>query len=278
MTNRYSDSNAVLNLLSFLGNYNAPFIQRDINVPIKDDDEYNAVMQRVYSALTENGYIAWITEDYRDIFSSYKNASDIEMGLLPYCGASDSSEIINMYLSGRIYDEEVRSRYRGLLPQDIDSCIDVVRALDYSLKHLDKEFGTYNGLVYRRGYMKPENGQYYSTTKNPALIQWKNVHSDDFDPEEGFSVIRIKNGAHQIYKFQEKMGDTFADSEEEVLVSRKAQLDIVKNKDLDEELKLGREELAKYLFIGADKIMSGEVNAPYTREQLLSFIDVYDEI
>lgn len=276
LTNSYSNSNAILNSLSFLGNYNVPFIQKDINVPIRDDEEYDEVMQRVYSALTENGNIMWIPKDYRSVISAYKDASDIEMGLVTYCGACDCSEIINMYLSGRLNDEEIRKAYRGLLPQDMDSCVDVVRALDYSLKHLDEEFGTYNGIVYRRGYMKPGNGQFYSTSKNPALVQYKNMDSKRFNPSEGYSVIRVKD-AHKIYKFQEKMCDEFANTEEEVLIGRDADANLVTN-DLDDELSAAREELAKHLFIGADEIMNGVRNTPYTRDQLLSFIDVYDAI
>lgn len=76
------------------------------------------------------------------------------------------------------------------------------------------------------------------------------------------------------------MGSDFAAGEEEVLASRNAKFKKVAPEDMDEELLKGREQFASNLFVGAEDIISGkiETETPYTREQLLDMIDVYDQI
>ena len=277
--NNYSDGRFMLNSLRFLGDINRPLIKKSIDIPIKDDEEFNEVMNRVYSAKTLGGNELWIPEDYKNVFITYRNASDIEMGLIPYCGESDNSYLINVYLSGRLEDSDIKRIQGHHFPQNIDSCVDVVRALDYSLKNLDKEFGKYEGIVYRKGYMDEGNGQFYSTTKDASVIQDKCKDWTMFDSTEKYSVIRLKNG-HKIYDFQEKMGSVFAEKEAEVLTSRNAKYRKLQPEELDEELLNAKEELARNLFYGADMIVSGEWNPPmfYNKEQLLSLVDVYDEI
>lgn len=166
-----SDSRGILDSLHFLGNVNKTAVQKSIDIPIKDDEEFNEVMERVYSAKTLGGNVLWIEKDYREQWETYKNASEIEMGLLPYCGEADNCDLINQYLSGRLNNPAVVRGQGHHFPENIDSCVDMVRALDYSLKNLDKEFGTYQGLVFREGYMDEGNGQFYSTTKKSFSIK-----------------------------------------------------------------------------------------------------------
>ena len=123
--NNYSDGRFMLNSLSFLGDINRPLIKKSIDIPIKDDEEFNEVMNRVYSAKTLGGNELWIPEDYKNVFITYRNASDIEMGLIPYCGESDNSYLINVYLSGRLEDSDIKRIQGHHFPQNIDSCVDV---------------------------------------------------------------------------------------------------------------------------------------------------------
>ena len=276
---KYADSSMVLRSLSFLGNYNTPIVKKSIDVPIKDDEEFKEVMGRVYNAKDLNGNVLWIGKDYRDFHTDYTYATDIEMGLIPYCGINDNSEIINMYLSGRLDNKCELTNKRSRIPKDINSCVDVIRALDYSLDKLDNRYGTYKGLVYRRGFMAEDCEQYFSTTKDLDVISETYRDFTAFDPSVGYSVIRVKDG-HKIYRFQEKMGSNFAENEKEVLLPRKAKFKKLTLEEMDEELLTARENMAKNLFYGADKIISGKVKIPmfFTKEQLLNLVDVYEEI
>ena len=274
----YSDNRSTINSLNFLGNYNQPIVKKSIDVPIADIDEFREVMERVYDAKTEKNNILWMSRNYKKIFPEYRYASEIEMGLLPYCGRVDHSDFINMYLSGRLSDKKETQYLDGLLPKDMDSCIDVIRALDYSLKNLDKEFGTYKGIVYRNGYMSEGTGQYFSTSTEPmfpfVIDSWY-----DFNPDKGYSVIRLKDG-HKIYKFQEKMRSEYADNEKEVLTPREAKFKRVLPNEMDEELIRGRNTYLRYLLPEISDILLDDKknDSGFNKEAFLNSIAVYDEI
>lgn len=284
----YLDNSSVLNALSFLGNYNKPSLKEAIDVPIKDDKEFNKVMKRVYrekikpenklQALNPFRNRVWISKNYKKEFDDYKNATDVEMGLIPYCGWNDNSLAINMFLSERLtengpLDEYVRE------PKHFNSCVDVVRALDYSLNNLDKEFGKYDGIVYRIGYMSEEGKQYFSTSKSFVVADRRRQSQFSFDKGRGYSVIRLKNG-HKIYDFQKKMGCRFSETEEEVLTDRHSKFRKLKPEEYDEELIQARENLAKRLFWGAADVIDGQKSdfIKWDRDEILNFIDVYEEI
>ena len=133
--------------------------------------------------------------------------------------------------------------------------------------------------MYNQFKEKLFNEQYFSTTKDLDVISETYRDFTAFDPSVGYSVIRVKDG-HKIYRFQEKMGSNFAENEKEVLLPRKAKFKKLTLEEMDEELLTARENMAKNLFYGADKIISGKVKIPmfFTKEQLLNLVDVYEEI
>jgi len=185
--------------------------QKDI--PIKSFDEYKKVLDRIYKYKDSRGCLIF---DPTHNFNMYPNIKKEEEGLLLYAGEVDLSNDINRFLSGR------KTKYIGSSMAE-----DIVRVLDYSLDKLDKNFGTYKGIVYRQGFFVPNSGQYISTTTEPeiaASIFGGICISKNLD----FYIIQSKT-AHKMNAFQRKMNSDFAEDEEEIIISRKAKLEEVKN-------------------------------------------------
>ena len=111
--------------------------------PIQSKEEYSEVLERIKNAKDSKGEPLWRAEEDMKF---YPNANETEQGLLPYCGHRDISNQINRYLSGR--------------SEPTAEMQDVVRAMDYSLASLDKEFGRYEGIVFRQGFMGEKTGQF----------------------------------------------------------------------------------------------------------------------
>ena len=180
--------------------------------PIKTDGEYLDVINRLADSKTLSGDLYWnLDENLKD----YPNANICEYGLLPYVGHHDKSCDINRYLSGRLSVTDIinnpskhSSDYKKIPTEQ--TLRNMVRALDYSLDKIDSEFGKYEGIVYRNGFMGMNEGQYFSTSKNPTLIDKMDFDSGEILGE--YSVIRTKSG-HKIFDFQKKMDDTFAEEE-----------------------------------------------------------------
>lgn len=273
-----SNFNKTMSELDILSNLNSSLVKkiRPIDVPIKTEAEFDLLWDRILKAKTINGNSLWINEGS---LKKYPKANKIQRGLLPYCGENDSSCLINMYLSGRIEDERIQKSWKGLLPADKMTCIDIVRVLDYSLKNLDNEVGKYKGIVYRQGFMDKNTEQYWSTSKNPMIAGQIHGNWEYFNPRAGFSVIRTKNG-HNIYEFQKKMGNNFAKTEEEILIPRKTKFVEIPLTEQDRELLIARNKMASNLFAGADRIVSGQVREfnGYTKQNLFSMIKVFDEV
>lgn len=274
----FKDESGVLDALTALGQTNKQLlVQKGINNPIKNDAEFDEVMERIYNAKTQNGHNLWLVKN--EHLKHYPDASKTEIGLLPYCGENDSSYYINMYLSGRLYSDKIQKNWKGLLPQKESDCIDMIRVLDYSLKDLDKNYGKYKGIVFRQGYMGENTKQFISTTMNPSIAGQLKGNWFDFKPNAGFSVIRTKNG-HNIYAFQKKMKNSYAETEEEILLPREATYKEIPPNLMDEELRRGRNALARKLFGGAGFVIDGKLKEfkGYTKKDLYNLIRVFDEV
>lgn len=232
--------------------------------PIQSKEEYHEVLERIKNAKTKGGEPLWLCEEDMKF---YPNASEIEQGLLPYCGHRDISNQINRYLSGRA--------------EPTAEMQDVVRAMDYSLAHLDKEAGRYEGIVFRQGFMGEKTGQFMSTSTSATGAA---RHNNGWaDPEEvaynTYSVIKTKGG-HRLSAFQGKMKDAFAGKEQEILLPREAAYREVPIEECSEELAKAREEFASKLFNDAYKLFNGSKSKVrgYTKEDLLNLVKVYEEI
>ncbi len=150
------------------------------------------------------------------------------------------------------------NRTKGLINFDSETAKDVVRCLDYSLKEVDKEFGTYKGFVYRNGSMSPNSGTYISTSKDMQCIMG--------DTSE-FHVIKTKRG-HNIHKFQQKYYP-INESENEILLPRDAQYRELTGLQYEKE----RQKLAQTKY---EYLKSGNKNI--TLEDVLSKTHVWEEI
>lgn len=232
--------------------------------PIKSKEEYLEALERIKNAKTETGERLW---QYEEDLKHYPNATEIEQGLLPYCGHRDISDKINKYLSGRI--------------EPTAEMQDVVRVLDYSLKELNKEFGEFEGIVYRQGFMGEKTGQYLSTSKNPLCAA--RLSDGWFDPYDvkyrTYSVIKTKGG-HDLSAFQSKMKDGYCNKEQEILLPHEAQYREVPINECSEDLLKAREDLASKLFRDAHKVFDGgksEIKG-YTKEDLLDLVKIYEEV
>lgn len=259
---------AVLSKTSFKGvqsaqKGNTPVDNKDLT-PIKTKEEYLEVLNKVKNAKDKDGKPLWLSEE--DL-KFYPDATEIEQGLLPYCGHRDISNSINRYLSGR---SEATPEMR-----------DIVRALDYSLSELDKEAGSYKGIVFRQGYMDENTGQYLSTSKNPlCAARLNDGWFDPYDiPYRTYSVIKTKGG-HDLSAFQSKMKDGFCNKEQEILLPHQAKYREVPTEECSEDLIKAKEDFASKLFRDAHKLFNGSKTQVkgYTKEDLLNMIKVYEEV
>ncbi len=267
----------VMDYLESISNLNIAFVEKlkPYDMPIKTISEYRKVLKRVENAKSNNGEEMWLTKRDR---LYYKNADEKEIGLITYCGIDDNSEIINRYLSNRLTPDYVE-KYYDYLPREKSSYADAVRVLDFSLNNLDKEFGKYQGCVFRQGFMKEKMDSYVSTSQSPRKAARLHNSWANFSPETQYSVIRTNDG-QKINDFQRKMGTIYANCEEEILIPHGRNYRKISPKDMDKELINARENFASELFAGAYGIISGEVKEynGFTKEKLLNHVKVYDEI
>lgn len=175
-----------------------------LGTEIKTLDEYVDTMNKIYGYKTADGKPLF---DRVANISGYKKVKKDEEGILLYAGDEDLSGDINRFLSGREMREMNPVQARN-----------VIRALDYSLKCLDKRYGKYSGIVYRQGYFPVTEKQYVSTTTDPVLAAtlWGGIC---YDKNLQFSIVNVKNG-HKIRDFQRRIGSEFAEDEEEILAPR----------------------------------------------------------
>ena len=234
-------------------------------LPITDKIEYDNIIKRLLYSRTAKGHRFWSIDadnrSYKDIKAEYK-------GLLPYCGSDDVSFYLNGYLGGRL------DKCGEFIPTEKTAC-DFIRVFDYSLKQLDKDFGTYSGYVYRKGYFSTKSGQYASTSESPALA----AAFQGFDADAQYSVIKV-NDAHKICDFQKSMNSQYADEEREILIDRTMKRRFVPPSEYSDSLYKIKECFARHL------VCESKIAAGYdaTGENILSFeqamkkIKVYEQV
>ena len=253
-------SNINTTLINFKG---TPKKLLDKLPPLLTYKDYKEVIERVVHSKTIYGECYW---SLNPEYVRYRNIKQEHIGLLPYCGNNDVSYHINRYLSGRLQNE-------GTYVPSEETLCDIIRALDFSLADLDKDFGKFEGIVFRKGYFGAKPVQYASTSKKPAIASSFN----GFDINAQYSVIRVKS-AHKICDFQNKMNSSYAYAEAEVLIDRHAKHRLLKREQYDEELIAARKELAKFMYCD---YLSGlnlpKINVP-TMKKLLAKIKVYEEV
>ena len=233
--------------------------------PIKSKEEYETVLSRVlqYKAYNDKPFVN---------LSGYEDTDTELKGLVPYCGESDKSHHINMWLTGR------QSKRCHLL--DDEKMADVVRILDYSLQKADRKYGKYEGIVYRKGFFNPvTDSQYYSSSINPASAV---LHLGKTTPahDNPYSIIKLKNG-HNIYKFQKDTNSSvsgqFAEREQEILIDRKSRFRLIPpSKYTDEERLLKKSFLNNFVTIDTSDKSQREKIDMYN--SLAGYISVWEEI
>ena len=254
---------------SFDKNIFTPDFKR-INTPVKDIGEYRSIIHNLMKAISNNGDYAYFKESdlewYRDI--------DIEeMGLIPYCGFEGSHEIINNYMTGQL--NKNTEKYKSILPVDLTTIPEAIRALGYSLKKLDEKYGTHQGIVYRQGFMCESPNRYISTTLNPYIASC--IYGDwRIKSNNQYSVIQVKNG-HKIIDFQRAAGVPSAEGEQEILLSYTNNYKKISDNEITDELRKAKIQLASSLFKNADLLFNGKADKVngYTKEDLLKMVEVY---
>lgn len=183
---------------------------------ITSKDEYNEILKEIskYECRYLDKTLPYL------YLKGYESIDDKLKALVIYCGMKDRSRQINCWLSGRKNDYVLSD----------DKMSKIIRALDYSLSLLDKEFGTYEGVVYRSGYFNPlVFKQYYSSSSSPMGAM---MFSDRLSPssEDEYSIIKLKKG-HDITSFQKSVKSgiarLFAKREKEILIDRNSKFRLI---------------------------------------------------
>ena len=232
--------------------------------PIADKAEYDEIIKRILNSKTILGERFW---SFKEDEAIYKNIKDEYIGLLPYCGCNDVSFYINGYLGNRL------DKCGVYIPSEKTAC-DFVRALDYSLKQLDKEFGTFSGFVFRGGYFTLKPGQFASASESPAI----GAAFHGYDPKTQYSIIKVKD-AHKIHDFQKAMNSSYANEEKEILLDRNMKRRFVPKEEYSMEIIKLKEAFARNLCHEA-KLYYAYTRPPkvLTYENALNKIKVYEQI
>lgn len=254
---------------SFDKNIITPDFKR-INTPVEDINEYRSIIHNLMKAISNNGDYAYFKECDLEW---YKDIDIEEMGLIPYCGFEGSHEIINNYMTGLL--NKNTEKYKSILPVDLTTIPEVIRALEYSLKKLDKKYGTHKGIVYRQGFMCESPNRYISTTLNPYIASC--IYGDwRIKSNNQYSVIQVNNG-HRIVDFQRAAGVPSADGEQEILLPYTNNYRKIQDNELTDELRKAKIQLASSLFKDANLLFNGKADKVngYTKEDLLKMVEVY---
>lgn len=245
-----------------------------INTPIKDFDEYKQILSRLKHCISYNGDYAFFKEN--DL-KYYRGIDNEEMGILPYCGFEGCHEIINLYMTGQLNSKNIK-KYHSILPVDLTTIPDAIRTLEYSLRNLDKKYGTYQGIVYRQGFMSENPNRYISTTLNPYIASCI-YGSWGTELNNQYSVILVNNG-HKIVDFQKSAGVPSANGEQEILLPYTNNYKKIPDNELTDELRKAKIQLASSLFKDAELLFNGKADSVngFTKEDLLKMIDVYIQI
>lgn len=237
--------------------------------PIQSAFDYLNVLEDVYNSKILCGEPFWRK---KSDFAVCDHIPVKYVGLLPYCGVNDVSWDINSYLSGRIdYSKPESLDTKKYIPTH-DSIKSVVRVLDYSLNELDKDYGKYKGLVFRKGYMAEHSGQFISSSTNPGIAANFNGYNDKTD----YSIIETKSG-HKIYEFQKLIHNAYETREKEVLLPRKSKYELISPECYDKKITDAVNIFALELSV-ASKSKDAYTSKPLSYESAVKKIKVYKEI
>lgn len=262
--------------------------------PISSNSEYYETLEKlkqVKSRRIDRQPVNDIISDSGDYGkSSYildmgeNNVPDKYRALVGYIGCNGPiSEIykdINLYLSKNAdivmkpaKDGTKLSTYMPeLINMDSEMAKDFIKCIDYSLKEMDKEFGKFDGVVFRRGRFSQDGGQFYSTSKTA-----KTGIGDDTI----LNVIRTKNG-HKLSEFQQKYYNKNGSlAEEEILLPRDSKYKEITETGQysDEKQKFAQKYFDFYKKLDDEDIARGK--APtynYSMEDILNRIHVWEEV
>ena len=163
---------------------------------IQNEEEFKIILEE----LMQGSSYKW---------KSVKNAFDYEKAILPYAGRGDISLDINTFLREGILKNKT---YIDITEENIKKYI---QALEYGLRHLDKEYGSYSGIVYRYGDFLSKTPNYVSTSdKILGALKFANESNPC---EKTYNIIFTKHG-HMINEMQKRLGFKFAESESEILL------------------------------------------------------------
>ena len=238
--------------------------------PIKSLNEYREVLAKACHSVTPDGQKFWtINNDY----NLYKGIDEEYIGLLPYCGGNDVSYYINQYLRSKNYMKTLQKYPQHSYCPTLSSITDIIRVLDYSLGRLDENVGTYSGIVYRKGHFNLKTKQFYSCSYSPAIAS----SFSGVNLNTGYSVIRTKS-AHNIYAFQKQMNSLYAKNEKEILISRKAKHRLLKEFELDSELKKAKTDFAMHMLREVKAKLPVSQAKTWDFDRVYKKIKVYEEI
>ncbi len=148
---------------------------------------------------------------------------------------------------------------------------DFIRCIDYSLKEIDKEFGRYEGLVYRNGRFSSDGGQYWSTSRKNDLHM--------FDDIQEYHVIKTNTG-HKISEFEQKYHNIHP-NEDEVLLPRGSKDREVTGSQYEEERRAMALDRYNYYKELDEEFYTSKGKPPYYNysfEDILAKTHVWEEI
>jgi hypothetical protein len=240
--------------------------------PIKTKEEYDELLKEIlgYEAPpNRNG----LSEPVIQIFD-YENADKCLKGLIAYCGGWDLSKIINCWLTGRTFQNN-----QNLNDEQIAN---IIRCMDYSLEKLDDIYGTYKGIVYRKGFFNPITDKQFYSTSEEAIKAVKHSGKHIPSSDNPYSIIKVKKG-HDIKAFHLNanscLSRNFAQKEKEILLDRHSEFRKIPECEYNDEDKKLVEMLLAQAIRKTDDISEKDLNNVLMHNQdLLKHISIWEEI
>jgi hypothetical protein len=248
------------------------FERQQMLEPIKTQEEYNVLLNEILSYRAHpspNGLRAPIISRW-----DYENSDNCLKGLIAYCGGEDKSDMINCWLTGRTFHN-----HNDLTDEQISK---IIRCMDYSLKQLDDIYGTYKGIVYRKGFFNPVTDKQFYSTSSEAIKAVNHSKENVPSEENPYSIIKVKNG-HDIQAFQLNansfLSRKFAQTEKEILIDRLARFRLVPESEYTEADKRLKAVLLTQALKSTDDITQKDIDYTLNNKgALLKYISIWEEI
>ena len=240
--------------------------------PIKTEEEYDELLTEIlgYKAPpSPNGLREPVIQRW-----DYENSDKCLKGLIAYSGGWDLSNMINCWLTGRTFQNN--------LNLNDEQIANIIRCMDYSLEKLDDIYGTYKGIVYRKGFFNPATDKQFYSTSEEAIKAVR--HSGNHIPssDNPYSIIKVKKG-HDIQAFQLNansfLSRKFAQTEKEILLDRHSEFRKIPESEYSEEDKKLVEMLLAQAIRKTDDINDRDINNVLMHNQdLLKYISIWEEL